>query len=112
MDDRLLREMLLGELRHSHPEREKRAHLRASAFHAQHGDFDSAVSHAVAAGDATRTGELLWEHLPSYVTVGRNDLLQGWLRRFSTDQLSANPPLALTAAHSALALGDLRQAEH
>ncbi|HEY8303836.1 MAG TPA: LuxR C-terminal-related transcriptional regulator [Solirubrobacteraceae bacterium] len=108
----LLREMLLGELRHSHPELEERAHLRASVFHARQGDFDSAISHAVAAGDATRAGELLWEHLPSYVTVGRNDLLRGWLRRFSTNQISANPPLALTAAHSALALGDLRQAEH
>ena len=108
----LLREMLLGELRHTHPEREASLHLRASAFHAEHGDLDRAVSHAVAAGDARRAGELLWEHLPSYVTVGRNDLLQGWLRRFSAEDFSANPPLALTAAHSALAFGDLRQAEH
>ena len=109
---RLLREMLLGELRHSQAEREAQSHLRASAWQAEHGDFDSAVSHAVAAGDARRAGDLLWKHLPSYVSVGRNDLLQGWLRAFSTEDLAANPPLALTAAHSALALGDLRQAEH
>jgi LuxR family maltose regulon positive regulatory protein len=108
----LLREMLLGELRHSHPDRETEAHRRASLFHAHHGDFDSAIAHAVAAGDAPRAGELLWVHLPSYVTVGRNDLLQGWLRRFSADQFSTNAPLALTAAHSALALGNLREAEH
>lgn len=108
----LLREMLLGDLRHSHPERETQGHRRASVFYAHQGDFDSAISHAVAAGDAPRAGELLWRHLPSYVTVGRNDLLQGWLRGFSVDQISANAPLALTAAHSALALGDLRQAEH
>ncbi|HEY2631995.1 MAG TPA: LuxR C-terminal-related transcriptional regulator, partial [Solirubrobacteraceae bacterium] len=108
----LLREMLLGELHHSSPAHTTRAHRRASGYHAQHGDFDSAIAHAVAAGDALRSGELLWEHLPSYVTVGRNDLLQGWLRSFTPDQLSASAPLALTAAHSALALGDLRQAEH
>lgn len=108
----LLREMLLGELRHSHPHREQTAHRRASLFQAHQGELDSAISHAVAAGDASRVGELLWVHLPSYVTVGRNDLLQGWLRRFSTDQVSGNAPLALTAAHSALALGNLREAEH
>ncbi|MGH2911136.1 MAG: LuxR C-terminal-related transcriptional regulator [Solirubrobacteraceae bacterium] len=108
----LLREMLLGELRHSHPHRETAAHRRASLFHAHRGDFDSAIAHAVAAGDASRAGELLWVHLPSYVTVGRNDLLQDWLRQFSADQVSASAPLALTAAHSALALGNLREAEH
>ncbi len=109
---RLLREMLLGELRHSQPEREAQSHLRACAWQVEHGDFDSAISHAVAAGDARRAGDLLWKHLPSYVSVGRNDLLQGWLRAFSAEDLAANPPLALTAAHSALALGDLSQAEH
>jgi LuxR family maltose regulon positive regulatory protein len=108
----LLREMLLGELRHSNPGREREAHRRASSFHAHQGNFDRAIAHAVAGGDAPRAGELLWAHLPSYVTVGRNDLLQGWLRRFSAEQLSANAPLALTAAHSALALGNLREAEH
>jgi LuxR family transcriptional regulator, maltose regulon positive regulatory protein len=108
----LLREMLLGELRHSHPGREQAVHRRASLFEAHQGDFDSAISHAVAAGDAPRAGELLWVHLPSYVTVGRNDLLQGWLRRFPPEQVAANAPLALTAAHSALALGNLREAEH
>lgn len=108
----LLREMLAGELRHSHPDREAEAHRRASRFLAHRGDLDRAISHAVAADDAPHAGELLWVHLPSYVTVGRNDLLQGWLRRFSLDQMSANAPLALTAAHSALAMGDLRQAEY
>ncbi len=108
----LLREMLLGELRHSHPDREQVAHRRASIFKTSRGDFDSAISHAVAADDAPRAGELLWAHLPSYVTVGRNDLLQGWLRRFSADQFSSSAPLALTAAHNALALGNLREAEH
>jgi LuxR family transcriptional regulator, maltose regulon positive regulatory protein len=108
----LLREMLVGELRHSHPDREAEAHRRASRFHVKRGDLDRAISHAVAADDASRAGELLWVHLPSYVTVGRNDLLQGWLRRFSLEQISVNAPLALTAAHSALAMGDLRQAEY
>lgn len=109
---RLLRDMLLGDLRHSHPEREALLHLRASVFHAEHGDFDSSIAHAVAARDARRAGELLWAHLPRYVTEGRNELVQGWLRAFQSEDLSAHASLALTAAYSALALGDVRQAEH
>jgi LuxR family transcriptional regulator, maltose regulon positive regulatory protein len=108
----LLRSMLLGELRHTYPEREAQLHLRASAFHAEHGDLDSSIAHAVAAGDARRAGDLLWKHLPRYVTEGRNHLVQDWLRRFSTEDRSLNASLALTAAYSALVLGDLRQAEH
>jgi LuxR family maltose regulon positive regulatory protein len=110
---RLLRDVLLGMLRHTAAGREaRRLHLRASAWHAQHGELDCAVGHAVVAGDGRRAGELLWQHLPCYVTRGRNDLLQDWLTCFSPADLARHAPLALTAAHSALALGDLRQAEH
>jgi LuxR family maltose regulon positive regulatory protein len=109
---RLLREMLLGELRHVHNEREADLHLRASAWYEAHGDFDEAIAHAVAASDAQRTGDLLWGQLPRYVTEGRNDLVRTWLDQFSPEVLSSHASLALTAAYSALALGDLRQAEH
>jgi LuxR family maltose regulon positive regulatory protein len=109
---RLLREALLGELRHAHPRREPELRLRASAWQAEHGDLDGAITHAVAAGDAQLAGELMWEQLPRYFTEGRNGLIQSWLGGFSQADLSANPSLALTAAYSALALGDVRQAEH
>jgi LuxR family maltose regulon positive regulatory protein len=109
---RLLRDMLLGELRHAHPEREAELHLRASTWHAEHGDLDSSIAHAVAASDAQRAGDLMWEQLPRYFTEGRNDLIQGWLGGFSQGDLAAHASLALTAAYSALALGDVRQAEH
>lgn len=109
---RLLRDMLLGELRHTRPEREALLHLRASAWHAEHGELHSSVAHAVAAGDAHRAGDLMWAHLPRFVTEGRNELVQGWLRRFSSEDLAAHAPLALTAAYSSLVLGDIRQAEH
>ncbi len=78
----------------------------------EHGEIDPAIAHAVAAHDAQLAGDLLWEHLPRYITEGRNALVQGWLGHFSPAELSQQPSLALTAAHSALALGDIRQAEH
>jgi LuxR family transcriptional regulator, maltose regulon positive regulatory protein len=109
---RLLREMLLGELRHGQPEREAGLHLRASAFHAASGDLDSAIDHAVAARDPRLAGDLLWEQLPRYVAERRNDFVQARLSHFSAEALSHHASLALTAAYSALANGDLRQAEH
>ncbi|HTA13270.1 MAG TPA: AAA family ATPase [Solirubrobacteraceae bacterium] len=109
---RLLRDMLLGMLRHAGGGREAQLRLRASAWHARQGELDCAVAHAVTAGDARLAGDLLWQNLPCYVTCGHNDLLQSWLARFSPQDLAEHASLALTAAHSALALGDLRQAEH
>jgi LuxR family maltose regulon positive regulatory protein len=108
----LLRDMLLGELRNSHPEREVQLHLRACSWYTEHGELDSAVTHAVAARAPRLAGDLLWEHLPRCLAAGRNELVQDWLERFSPAELSTHPTLALTAAHSALARGDLREAEH
>jgi LuxR family transcriptional regulator, maltose regulon positive regulatory protein len=108
----LLRDMLLGELRQLHPEHVAALHLRASLYQAQHANPDQAISHAIAAHDAPRAGELMWEHLPAYLAQGRNDLVLGWLANFSSEDLSTHAPLSLTAAYSALALGHVRQAEH
>ena len=110
----LLRDALLRELRREDPQGELtiELHRRASAWHADHGDLDSSIEHAVAARDAHRAGELLWENLPHYVTHGQNPLVQGWLEQFSSTQIAADPSLAAVAAHSSLASGDIRMAEH
>ena len=108
---RLLREMLSGELHHAQPAREAELHLRASDFRAAQGEFDSAIDHAIAASDPRRVGDLLWGQLPSYISEGRNDFIQARLAGFSASALSSHASLALTAAYSALALGELRHAE-
>jgi LuxR family maltose regulon positive regulatory protein len=107
----LLRDMLLGELR-TQPAWEVDLHLRASAWYTAHGELDSALTHAIAADDAGLAGDLLWESLPRELAAGRGDVVQRWLCHFPSEVLSAHPSLALTAAHSALARGDLPQAEH
>jgi LuxR family transcriptional regulator, maltose regulon positive regulatory protein len=109
---RLLREALHGQLRRESEGCETDLHHRASAWYAAHGDLDSAIGHAVAARDPQRVGELLWENMPSYVTQGRNDLVQRWLGDFSAAEIAAHSPLAAVAAYSYLASGDIRQAEH
>jgi LuxR family maltose regulon positive regulatory protein len=107
----LLRDALLAELGRTGPEPLALAHARARAWYAAHGDTDAAIEHAIAAGDARAAGELMWEHLPDYIPVGRNDILQAHLQALSEEQIAATPTLALSAAHSALSLGELRRAE-
>lgn len=110
----LLRDALLRELRREDPQGELaiQLHRRASAWYAGHGDLDSSIQHAVLAGDAQRAGELIWGNLPRYVTHGRNPDVQRWLGHFSSTQIAAEPALAAVAAHSSLASGDIRMAEH
>ena len=108
----LFREMLHSELRRLDPGREPDLHARASAWHEEHGDLDSAIHHAVAAGNPEHSGELLWRHASSYIGHGRNNALAGWLNHFNDDQLAAVPSLAVAAASSRLAAGDGDQARH
>jgi len=107
----LLRDALLAELARAGREPVALSHARARAWHDAHGETDEAIGHAIAAGDVEAAGELMWEHLPDYIPVGRNDVLQAHLRSLSEQQISASPALAITAAHSALSLGELRRAE-
>jgi len=106
----LFRESLKGELRRVEPELEPRLHRRASAWYSEHGDLDSAIEHACAAQDAQRTGELLWDGIVRYLTHGRNHLVQRWLSRFADDRIADCARLALCAAHSCLAMGDVERA--
>jgi LuxR family maltose regulon positive regulatory protein len=108
---RLLAEMLRGELRHREPEDERLLHGRASDWYAEQGEPASAVDHAIAAGDVRRAGALLWERAPEFISYGQGHTVREWLGRFTDDQIAAAPALALTAACSHLALGELTPAE-
>lgn len=103
---RLVADMLRAELRRTEPERMPSLHARASAWHAGHGDAEPAIRHAVAAGDATGAGPLLWAGAATFIAEGRNDAIRGWLGAFAEAQIAACPELALTAAAVALADGD------
>jgi LuxR family transcriptional regulator, maltose regulon positive regulatory protein len=108
----LLAEMLLSELRRLEPDEERGLHRRASAWYTEHVDLDRAVDHAIAAGDVPNAAELIWSSMPSYAAWGRAATMQRWLEHFGAEQIAANPHLALSAAHGAMALGDGAAAEH
>ncbi len=107
----LLAEALLAELRRTDAAWEPEAHHRASAWHERRGDGDSAVDHAVAAGDARRAGALLWPALPAHALGHAPQRLDGWLGALGDERVAATPILALAAATSRLARGRADDAE-
>jgi LuxR family transcriptional regulator, maltose regulon positive regulatory protein len=107
--DTLFREMLQTELRRTEPELQAVLHARASAWYEREGDLDSAIDHARSSDDLPRTAALLWSELPRYLSEGRNTTVQHWLGGRSTD--SSLPRLALVAAHTHLAAGNVTVAE-
>jgi LuxR family transcriptional regulator, maltose regulon positive regulatory protein len=108
----LFGEMLRAELRRLDPTLEPQLHSRATAWYEEHGEIDSAIQHAIAAGDPEQSGELLLRHASSYIGHGANQALQSWLDRFNEDQLSDVPALAVASAASRLASGEGDQARH
>ncbi len=106
----MFRSMLRAELRRTEPELEPRLRRRASTWLQRHDDLDGAISQAVEAGDPARTGDLLWANLVSYIGRGTNDVVQRWLRGFSSEQIAGCAPLALAAAHSFLLAGEVDRA--
>jgi LuxR family transcriptional regulator, maltose regulon positive regulatory protein len=107
----LFGDALRAELRRTAPELETELHLQASGWYAREGDLDRAIGHAVAAGDATVTAELLWPNLLAYAARGGAPQVQQWLSNFSDDAIISSPGLAVSAAHVALWLGSVDEAQ-
>ncbi len=101
----LFRESLSAGLRQREPELIPTLHTRASVWYAEQGRLDDAIEHAAAAGDARRTGALLWDGLLPFLTPEGIDRTARWFDRFDADAIAASPPLAMSAACSALAAG-------
>jgi len=108
----LFAEMLRAELRRSEPEAEGDLHRRASAWHAERGEADRAIHHAIAAGDVDGAADLLWGVAPGWVMGGRDAVVRDWLERFAPEEIARHPRLALAAATSDVAAGDRDRLEH
>jgi LuxR family maltose regulon positive regulatory protein len=109
---RLVRDALRVELRRLEPWVEPELHGRASAWHASAGDVDSAVLHALAAGDVRDAGDLVWRNVAAEVADGRTVVVERWLSRFDGGEISRQPRLALTSAVCELVRGQGHLAEH
>ena len=108
----LLQEMLKSELQRRGSHLETVLHERASHWYADHDDIDHAVKHAIAAGDRTRAGDLIWTNTAAYASRGRDATLRRWLGEFSEREITESPALCLTAATTSLSAGDGARVEH
>lgn len=108
----LFAEELQAELRLREPEAEHGLHARASRWYADHADADRAIDHAIAAGEVERAGELIWLSYPEVSGRGRLATLDRWLDQLGEDRVAACAPLALSAAHRCLVLGEGDRAAH
>ena len=108
----LLREMLESKLHRLGDDAEALLHTRASAWYAEHGDVDHAISHAIAAGDLERAGGLIWANTASYVSRGGDATIRRWLDHFTEAQIASSPPLCVALAASYVTRGDGVHAEH
>jgi LuxR family maltose regulon positive regulatory protein len=107
----MFQETLQSLLRRTEPERLAALHRRASAWLQDRGDVAGAIDHAVAAGDAARSGDLLLPNVVAYLGHGRTGTVRRWLHAFGDERVAADPRLALVAAHAALAVGDANRAQ-
>jgi LuxR family maltose regulon positive regulatory protein len=103
----LVRQLLEDDLRHRDPELHSAAHVRASDWYEEHGDYPLAVSHALGAGDSSRARDLIWKALPTIATGDQPTTLSHWLGSFRHEALVGESTLALAVAMSMLAIGDL-----
>ena len=107
----LLGSALRAELHRRDPKREAQLHSRASAWYADNGDPGRAIGHAIDAGDVERAATLLWDSALQLSARGQQGAVRDWLARFSERALADTPLLALVAAATELAAGNLYEAE-
>ena len=102
----LLRDMLVAELRRTHPREELELRGRAAAWYAERGDYDSAVTHAVASGDTEAAASLIWSQAGTYTSTGRVTTVKRWLNLFNEAQIANSPMLCLVRATTELGSGN------
>ena len=108
----LFKQALSAELHRREPKLETDLHRRASNWYADRDRFEEAVNHAVAAGDATRAGELIWARAAPALARGDRETVRHWLDQFGEREITRRPELALATSHLYLALGDGEFALH
>jgi len=102
----LFAQMIRGELARSEPGIIPGLHERASAWHRASGMVDEAIKHAIAAGDATGTVDLIARYWLTYVTAAQIRTVCAWLRSLGDQQIAADPVAAHAAAWAAALCGE------
>ncbi|MGI5240950.1 LuxR C-terminal-related transcriptional regulator [Dactylosporangium sp. CA-139066] len=103
---RLLRDILLGELRATEPELVPQLHRRAAAWLQAHGLAAEAVRHAVAAGDPDTAGRLIRANFFRVANDGDVAAVLSWFDAMGGAILQADARLLIARAMTAVLAGD------
>ncbi len=108
----LLRELLRRQVASDGPDHALAvaAHARAARHHALHGPPETAVRHAIAAGDHTLLVELLVERGPVLISGGHEDLVAASLRSLPDGTAESQPALLGVTALLLRSIGDREEA--
>jgi LuxR family maltose regulon positive regulatory protein len=87
-------------------------HRRAVDWFAENDSFESAVKHALAAGDEERAIELIAGSWYRYIHTRHLGEVDSWLRALGAERVAAEPRLALGAAWISIAAGQHDDTDH
>jgi len=107
----LFAELLRAELHYGHAAELPGLHRRAATWHADAGLPVPAVRHALAAGDVDQAARLLTTDWAQLLAEGQAAMLGELVSRLPGERVRASPELAVVAALSRLALGELEEAD-
>jgi LuxR family maltose regulon positive regulatory protein len=94
----LFSDLLLYELKSSHPELVPVLHDRASTWCEGAGLIEPAMRHAIAAADHERVRRLIARYWFGYLATGRIFTVEGWLEALPDDLTNADAPVVLVKA--------------
>jgi LuxR family maltose regulon positive regulatory protein len=98
----LFAELLRQELERSQPEIVSGLHRRASIWFQSRGEIDEAVTHATAAGEIDKAGDLIATHWTAFANEGKLVTVAAWLDRLPPGAVEADARLCLARAWHAL----------
>jgi LuxR family transcriptional regulator, maltose regulon positive regulatory protein len=108
----LFAELLRADLKARDPGAAPTLHRRAVDWFAENDSFESAVKHALAAGDEERGIELIAGSWYRYMHTRQLGEVDGWLRALGPERVAAEPRLALGAAWISIAAGQHDDTDH
>jgi LuxR family transcriptional regulator, maltose regulon positive regulatory protein len=108
----LFAELLRADLNARDPREAPTLHRHAVDWFAENDSIESAVRHALAAGDEERAIELIAGSWYRYIHTRQLGEVDTWLRALGPERVAAEPRLALGAAWISIAAGQQEDTDH
>lgn len=107
----LFGDVLRAHLLQERPEVVPDLHRRASRWHAENGDVEEAVRHALVAGDAPAAAELVERAIPEVRRVRREHVIRRWADDLPEAVVANRPALAIGLVGGLMATNDVADVE-